>query len=802
MKLAETDEGTEEAWRLEQRRLYEHSEAALARLNQVIRSSGFSGPPLPSEWNCGCDASPPADECACGSACRLGCRCVRDGGRDRTGVSQSTLTVDCGTPSDGRPMDAADFVEGVTDSADVQARLYAASQMAMQLEGPLESGPRGVLVSGDRTGPRAQRSRVVARSASVSSSEAPAVVAAGHLGLVNHAQESLVARGSAPPDVPYAVPPAPPIPPFPWDPTSYGHLCPVIPKPSPSGPVALPTGAMNVAIAATVSANNTALGYLPAVPPPPPPPTTPSSLAGTNDPLLCPPGFSFDYDWQSCWQGTPQPVPPGTPPPDACRCEPGYSWLHDADSPKCWRHGTLPAKYWGVDDQILSNCPIEHPGDPGVQVNPGLPTIAGGLQVFFAPPTGGEVMSVGAVATAATQAHGSPFGSPSGYSAGEPPLCPDGYVFDYDWQSCWPVGVDPGAPPKQWIDACRCKKHESWLATEQRCWRRNAAPGAGTVFGGSAGSLGGTPDCGFDGVWDPDAQTCIKLSFGCESSDPTDVYSLSVDGCVENPCPDLDDVAVTWQHLPGDCTGWFDDWSSEVTAAVRFALQRIDPALRMVSAMLSGPESFQAYLWNFGYGASLDPDPVENRRLDPSMRGWLGLFSHFKLGLVHDMLERAKHRITSNDPVWIRCLSRTNPLCWGGAAGVAFAPIVAGGPGTIHLCKKWKKKGADERGMTMLHELLHYSFPGRIQNFPRDLYSVDCYHGDNNLKCNHIDDCVLLADTLGSTDWITEIHGALEQPVDHELEKAFINIQNYVWWMERRHLAWRTCTYPHGAIVP
>ena len=63
----------------------------------------------------------------------------------------------------------------------------------------------------------------------------------------------------------------------------------------------------------------------------------PPSLEAPPKPL-CPPLYTYDYDWQSCWpDDDPPPGPPPQPYQHACRCPPGESWL--VDEWECWTHG-------------------------------------------------------------------------------------------------------------------------------------------------------------------------------------------------------------------------------------------------------------------------------------------------------------------------------------------------------------------------------------------------------------------------------------------------------------------------------
>lgn len=71
-------------------------------------------------------------------------------------------------------------------------------------------------------------------------------------------------------------------------------------------------------------------------------PTGPLDILGPEKPL-CPPSYSFDYDWQSCWpDGVPHRKPKsGELWKHACLCAPGWSWL--AVERKCWERGAIPA---------------------------------------------------------------------------------------------------------------------------------------------------------------------------------------------------------------------------------------------------------------------------------------------------------------------------------------------------------------------------------------------------------------------------------------------------------------------------
>ena len=63
----------------------------------------------------------------------------------------------------------------------------------------------------------------------------------------------------------------------------------------------------------------------------------PQSLQAPPRPL-CPPLYTYDYEWQSCWpDDSPPPGPPPSPYQHACRCPPGESWL--VDEWECWTHG-------------------------------------------------------------------------------------------------------------------------------------------------------------------------------------------------------------------------------------------------------------------------------------------------------------------------------------------------------------------------------------------------------------------------------------------------------------------------------
>lgn len=66
---------------------------------------------------------------------------------------------------------------------------------------------------------------------------------------------------------------------------------------------------------------------------------------------------------------------------------------------------------------------------------------------------------------------------PDGLLAPPPPLCPDGYNFDYYFQSCWRRSPAHRAGA-QWKHACRCPSGYSYLAEDHECWERGSLPPA------------------------------------------------------------------------------------------------------------------------------------------------------------------------------------------------------------------------------------------------------------------------------------------------------------------------------------
>jgi hypothetical protein len=112
--------------------------------------------------------------------------------------------------------------------------------------------------------------------------------------------------------------------------------------------------------------------------PEPPPPPPPQDFLGPGLPL-CPPGYEFDYAWQSCWKKgePPPPIPPGEPRyPHACRCpSPKETYLAPED--RCWVRGSLPHQVPTASADITLPVPPETEGVdspcPGAQTwNPDL----------------------------------------------------------------------------------------------------------------------------------------------------------------------------------------------------------------------------------------------------------------------------------------------------------------------------------------------------------------------------------------------------------------------------------------------
>ncbi len=77
----------------------------------------------------------------------------------------------------------------------------------------------------------------------------------------------------------------------------------------------------------------------------------PAPVGGTvlgPDKPLCPPNYTFDYQWQSCW---PNDNPPAHPPAfgqqyeHACKCPPEKSWL--AREKRCWTRGQVAGSTHG-----------------------------------------------------------------------------------------------------------------------------------------------------------------------------------------------------------------------------------------------------------------------------------------------------------------------------------------------------------------------------------------------------------------------------------------------------------------------
>lgn len=639
---------------------------------------------------------------------------------------------------------------------------------------------------------------------------------------------------------PPAVPPVPPVVPD----TLHTNCGMEQPPPAPGDfPLDIATALQALADQAPFGPNGSAAQLMDATAPPPPP-TTPGSLLGPPVPL-CPAGWEYDYAWQSCWPaGVPHEAPPpGQGAPHACKCEPGESWLVDPDNPHCWRRGSRPAQVWQIPDQILSNCPIHFPQPGPVTPNPDLPPPSADYTTTdwsWQPLNGSQSLDL-ATANAGTAAP-TTAGGGIGDFVGPTVLCPNGYIFDYQWQSCWPEGHHHLRPEKLWQDACRCKPPATFVRPAEKCW----TPGdhwVGIDAAAAVDQLGATPPppaCGDD-----------------------EVFDISAGHCVPNICPDLSDLAIEWWHLPGDCVGVKDDWADRISEFLKDCRMMLQTAYNMLSVMMAdlvgleqlpGPGdihygilqsivwapnvgipvaptsgTYREYLWNFGY----EPDADDNVRVEnPSLRTWFGPFTDYSLVVVFRVVQQALARISGGDEyssggyfrhVQIRCLENFHPLCWDAgdekfnAWTSSYLPYVFGG--RINLCRRWWDSGGPpgtpphpghwlgNRTWTLLHELMHFALPYWIANTPHDVRKCNISEdgvtsGDD--KCYGPRAALFLADNHDSIrQWNWDQHWSLwvNSP------SALCNNDNYTTWLHNRARpswdnGWGTCTFPIGAHKP
>jgi hypothetical protein len=259
--------------------------------------------------------------------------------------------------------------------------------------------------------------------------------------------------------------------------------------------------------------------------------------------------------------------------------------------------------------------------------------------------------------------------------------------------------------------------------------------------------------------------------------------------CVENFCPGEPDLDVQWLHKWGDCVETLDDFEDEINLAAEAAIAILDPAVRMVDVMESQSPEYREYLWNYGFGGPLiDSDPSLGGGGDPSMRGWFGTFDEDGFFVIANAIRTALARITT-DPVRFACHIAGNAHCAG--APQYHNP----GSHTIHLCREWRDE-EDQRVWRLIHELLHFAFPGHLVNVPRDVKHSLCIAGTST-KCYRDD-----AMTLAHLPWITKDVLDVVHWSNKPFRASFINVDNINNWVHVRAAEWGTCTFPPGAARP
>ncbi|MBK6923451.1 MAG: hypothetical protein IPH07_39050 [Deltaproteobacteria bacterium] len=325
-------------------------------------------------------------------------------------------------------------------------------------------------------------------------------------------------------------------------------------------------------------------------------------------------------------------------------------------------------------------------------------------------------------------------GLPNDFAAPPKPLCPPGYQFDYEFQSCWSGPHRRPKPGERWKHACKCAPGESYLAIERECWRRGALPGGSSVHGREL-------------VADVSRTCGGNFQPACESEFEESETWIKYDFCTRG------------EQL-------------KLKAAAAQARRVASSAARFLANIATLPEDQIEFYWNFADlgGAAVIVDVAWRRSPAPSY--WFGPYEPERLARAQHVAQLVSDRLRhgfsylnwTTWPLHIRCANNCS-----GQSVIALHWA----EGFVKLCPRvWtlfdspngfldRPGGSDGLAMVLFHELCHRS--GLLP---------------------------LLRDA-GSYGPIP----ARSLVLDGEFDTAFRNIENYVYWAFARYAWFGKCVF-------
>ena len=537
-------------------------------------------------------------------------------------------------------------------------------------------------------------------------------------------------------------------------------------------------------------------GSTPFVPPGPVSPALPMDISGFGPPMPPPVPVPLDlitqpeapptFDDITQWDPTQPPRPdPGVEPP------------------------TGPVSGTG---ELSGQCRlVPHPANPTVNtgvIGPGAGTIAsGGPQEpppLFPLQTMGQFMSLadGASSQAAAIATMTTAGQPGtqagqsaadvGGLAGQLPLCPPGYYFDYNRQACYPKD-DPAGPlqnGEQWVHACRCPWGYSWIPDRSECWKWGAAP-VPAVFDGEPALGPGELACAPGYTWDVTEQRCVFQ--GC----PPPLVDLG--GICIDPTPDsagllcMPDSILTepssWTFQSGSCSESEKDALAEAFALAYRVCRSAEVELDWYSSLSVSEkkeywesyvqyETSRAAYW-FGGTSSFAHPHLQ----------FYGLSFEYRYAFVRDVVKAVSRAFRRGfhpwfEPVIVHC---KNSECVGNAVARH------GAVNMIEICPNWWDRILEDRVTVILHEMCHHSVNASL---PRDRNHPLCsYAGGTNCYADFLENdgasatpAALPGEALrmfpgGNPRALVE---GFEAGGETAAQDMLRNIDNYMCWMWNR----------------